>query len=102
MLQVRHRWAAEIAAWAAGRLVQFRYAYPGASEQEWRDCNYPSRGMPNWSNDELEFRIAPTEALRDDQIDAAFRQYGTGRKDGFFAAVRALEALRARTEGVKG
>lgn len=65
-----HKWAAEIKAWADGRLVQWRYVMPAKVPEpfqikpgfdEWRDCSYPSRGQPNWSNPQMEFRIPPNE-----------------------------------------
>lgn len=42
----------------------------------------------------LKFKAAhpPRAPLTEGQIDAAFRKYGTGRPDGFAAAVRELEA----------
>ena len=54
-----HKWAKEIAAWAFGRLVQWRYVSPEATNADWRDCPYASRGMPNWIASDIEFR-APT------------------------------------------
>ena len=59
-----HRWAAEICAWARGELVQWRFA---GSEAAWKNCDYPSRGMPSWSNQDIEFRVLQRvpQALRD-------------------------------------
>ena len=54
-----HKWAAEISAWAAGGLVQWRYASQEAAEADWRDCDHPSRGEPNWWHAALEFSLAP-------------------------------------------
>lgn len=55
-----HPWAPAIAAWAFGRLVQWRYKSPEANDLDWRDCDYPSRGRPNFENPDIEFRVAPT------------------------------------------
>lgn len=54
-----HRWAREICAWAQGQLVQWRWASPEATDADWVDCDYPSRGVPNWFNKGFEFRVAP-------------------------------------------
>lgn len=54
-----HRWAEVIAAWAHGKLVQWRYASPEANDLDWRDAPYPSRGRPNFENSDVEFRVAP-------------------------------------------
>lgn len=51
-----HKWAKEIAAWAFGQLVQWRYVSPEATDADWRDCPYASRGMPNWHAGDMEFR----------------------------------------------
>lgn len=53
---IPHRWTTEIKEWADGGLVQWRYA---GSMDSWTNCEYASRGMPNWNNDDLEFRVAP-------------------------------------------
>ena len=53
-----HRWADAIGAWARGELVQWRYASTEATDADWRDCDYPSRGMPNWSYPGIEYRAA--------------------------------------------
>ena len=58
-----HRWADSIGAWARGELVQWRYRGDDATDADWRDCDYPSRGMPNWHNDLIEFRVAPHGVL---------------------------------------
>ena len=70
-----HRWADAIGAWARGELVQWRYASTEATDADWRDCDYPSRGMPNWSYPGIEYRAAlsshPTpdlQAVRDETI----------------------------------
>lgn len=58
-----HRWSAEIAAWARGDLVQWRYDLRDIEDKplsDWRDCSYPSRGMPNWEHPDIEYRVAPT------------------------------------------
>ena len=52
-----HPWAKEISAWAFGKLVQWRYVSSEATDADWRDCPYVSRGMPNWNSSEIEFRV---------------------------------------------
>lgn len=54
-----HRWAEVIAAWAHGKLVQWRYANPEATDDDWQDCPYPSAGRPNFEHEAFEFRVAP-------------------------------------------
>lgn len=55
-----HRWAEAICAWARGELAQWRYVSPEATDADWRDCDYPSRGRPNFEHPDLEYRAAPT------------------------------------------
>lgn len=61
----RHYWCNEITAWARGGLVQWRWSPPKEvhlqvkeSEAMWHDCDYASRGMPNWMNPHMMFRVA--------------------------------------------
>ena len=82
-----HRWAEAICAWARGELAQWRYVSPEATDADWRDCDYPSRGRPNFEHPDLEYRAAPThrkpsEPAQDEALKADAARYRVVRGDG--------------------
>lgn len=75
-----HKWADAICAWARGEVAQWRYVSPEATDADWRDCDFPSRGYPNWFHPDIEYRAAPSPSDQEQPV-AGNRQFHIGAQN---------------------